>query len=794
MKRTNYFLLLLAIMFSLTMQARKVVVNTTATLQAAFNGAIDRDTISIKPGVYNVGTGLKIPSTGLIVLQSSVADTMAIIQMEMQVAASVLETAFPKKPSVIFNNLHIQSRYGSYESGGGYAISMSGKYFSMDTLAFRNCEISKLSRCLLRSGDGTGTGTKSGFIEWFEMTNCKVHEMNSSANIWPIIYMGHLPMYVHIKNNSFYDIPCAKSILQLNKMEVATGRNAEINFENNIVTATWARADGIITTSNYLGEEAVYNIKNNFFLLPSWSNKYNMRKDSSLYVVPPVLRCVGGIITATNNVVDSMRPWKAGQILDVDGQGGFLVIDTLNTYKMKDLNFTWDDFADAQGGNFSYLATKQPATAGVGGSPIGDLRWVKNFVTPRTLTVTSNNSTAVITPGRNYYEDGSAVTVKASVVDGYVFKGWKNTGDGTLVSMENPYTFTINADVNLTAEYQMLQERKVTITIAGSGSASFSIVPKKTIYYEDDELTITLDTHSINTFEGWADGNNDLIRKVKISGGDLSLTANFTEHPYVLAWDFHHLTANNQTFTNLAANHAIDPLNPGKMNYVMLDTIRTVSTRNNKFTGTGQVLANCVARRTILANFANPDYLFIKFSTKGLTNLKVKSDYATDNAIFKVQKMQYSLNGKDYTDFATDTVSGDFNAVWKLFEGKLPVAAENQDSVFVRWIADTNTERLFVPGVTASDYEYCYISKIIVINAAFTALNTVNESMKYRVYSQADQLIIRGENAGTAEIYSMMGQKLREVKLEEGINQYTGFRSGIYIVRIGSEVHKVLIN
>ena len=784
--------MLIALLFSFSLHARKVVVNTTATLTTAFNSAQNLDTISIRPGVYNVGTSLKIPSTGLIVLTSNKTDSVAILQMEMQVTASVLETAFPKKPSLIFKDLHLQGRYGAYDSGSGYLLNLSSKYFSFDTLAFRNCEISKCSRCLFRSGDGTGTGTKSGFIESFEITNCYIHEMNSSANIWPIVYMGHLPMYMNISKNTFCDLPCAKSILQLNKMEVATGRNAEITFENNTVITTWARADGIITTSNYLGEEAIYNVKNNLFLLPGWSDKFNMKKDSSLFVVPPILKCVGGLISATNNLVDSMRPWKAGQVLDVDGQGGFVVIDTLNTYKLRDLNVLWSDFADAQGNDFTYLSTSKMATAGTNRSPLGDPRWVKTFVTPRILTATSNNSKAIVTPSRAFYEDGTSVTVKASVVDGYVFKGWKKVSDGSLVSTANPYTFNINSNVDLMADYFLLQEKKVNITISGSTSASYTIIPTKAIYYDGDEITISLNKHYINEFIGWSDGNFDLVRKMTISS-DIALTANFTEHPYFLAWDFHQLTANNQTFTNLAASHVKDVANPGKMNYVMLDTIRTISTRNNKFTGVGQEQINCVARRTTLANFGNPDYLFIKFSTKGLTDLKVKSAIATDNAIFKVQKLQYALNGKDYVDFKADTLKGNIDMVWIPLEGKLPVAAENQDSVWVRWIADPTSERLFVTGLTESTYEYAYISKIIVIDSKFTSFKPAIEKQSYKIYGVSDKLIIQGESKGIARIYSVMGQEVKNVRIDEGLNQIPGFKSGIYIVHIGSEVHKVLI-
>jgi len=799
MKKTRLILMLVAIIYSFTLQARKIVVSTTATLQTAFNGAQSGDTIILKPGTYNVGTALKIPATGAFVLKSAIKDSMAIIQMEMQATANVSDNAFPQKPSLIFENLHLQSRYGTYDANNGYIISLSGRYFSIDTLAFRNCEISKASRCLFRSGAPTDS-LSSGYMEWFEMTNCLVHEMNSSANIWPIVYSAHVPMYVYFRNNTFYDIPCAKSIFQLNKMTSLTGRNAEIYFENNIVINTWARADGIITTSNYLGEEALYNINNNMFILPNWSDKYNMRKDSSLYIVPPILKCVGGIITAKNNIVDSCKYWLQGQILDAEGQGGFLVIDTANTYRLRNLNFSISDFADAQGNDFSYLSTKQPATAGNKGGPIGDPRWVKTFATPRTLITSANTALATVTPKRAYYEDGATVKVTASVVDGYKFNGWKKVSDGSLLSTANPYSFAINADMEIQADYAVLVERKVSITISGSNSATYKVTPQKAIYYEGDEITISLNTHSINTFMGWSDANNDLTRSITLSGGDLTLTANFTEHPYYLCWDFDQLTANNQTFKNLAANHKANALNPGIMNYVMLDTVRTISTRNIKFTTPGKELIYCLARRTHINNFSNPDYVYIKFSTKGLSNLKVKSLYSTDNSTFKVQKLQYSVNGGSYSTFATDTItatdtiSGGLNQTWMPFEGTLPVDAENQDTISVRWIADATSERLFIRGLTASDYEYSYISRIIVIDKSFTTSSKhLDTKPTCKIYAVADRVMVQTEVKGIAEVYTLMGQKIKSKALNNGLNEVSGLKSGIYLVRVGSQVQKVYI-
>lgn len=788
MRKINLFLLFLVFVTSFNLHARRVVVGTAASFKTAFNGALDKDTILLNPGTYSMSNGLVIPTNGLFVVQSAYKDSMAIIQMQLlsNTADSI------NKRSLIFKNLHIQGRYGNYTTNSSYIIDLNNRIVHFDTLAFRNCEISMNSRCIIRSG--RDDRRSSGDLDWFELSNCYLHHMNSAGNVWSLFYIGHTPVTMNLKNNTFCDMPYCKSIVEFRPMPI-TGRNAEINFINNTVVNTWASSQGILYSNNYLGEEAAFNIKNNVFLLPNWSDDTNMSRDSiTKYKIPPIIRCVRGMISASNNLVDSMAPWINGQIIDIDGEGGFIAIDTLNTYRMKDLNVSWIDFADPKGNDFSYLSTNLLATSGTTNSPIGDPRWVKHLVAPAILSTSANIVKAVVTPANAFYESGAQVTVKASVVDGYAFVGWKKVSDGTLLSTDYTYTFHITSDTKLLAEYKELIPRTISITISGSKSASYTIVPIKSIYFEGDVITVSLNTHGINNFIGWSDGKNDLTRSITLTN-DLSLTASFSEHPYIVAWDFSQLTANNQTFTRLAPNFAMQTINTGYMNYVMTDTIRTISTRNSKWVGVGLRQINCLVRRTTIANFGNPDYPYIKISTKGLTNLKVKSDYGTDNSLFTIQKMQYSVDGKTYTDFALDTVSGEINQTWRHFEGVLPTAAENQDSISVRWIADTSTKRLFVTGLdeTTAPMEYFYLGNIIVINSSFVSAKTLLASDSYHVYSSPNKLFVQAEVEGKAEVVTLVGVKVMEKSLNLGLNEFSGLNSGIYIVRIGSIVHKVLI-
>ena len=65
------------------------------------------------------------------------------------------------------------------------------------------------------------------------------------------------------------------------------------------------------------------------------------------------------------------------------------------------------------------------------------------------VTVTAENGTV---EGAGEYEEGATATLTATANEGYEFVNW--TKGEELVSTENPYTFTVNADVALVANFQ----------------------------------------------------------------------------------------------------------------------------------------------------------------------------------------------------------------------------------------------------------------------------------------------------------------------------------------------------
>jgi hypothetical protein len=722
MKKRFTLFMLVAFCISLATMARNTVVSSSAEFGNAWGALTDGDTISFAPGLMNIGNRTLPATGGTFTFRSQYdhPDSMAIVQLQI----SGVNTEEGITTGLIFENLHLQ--YRSPSSTSGQIIYFNKVYADISIVAFRNCEISQSVRSLIRTvkpSDIPATDsteaveyTSSGDLEYLEMTDCIVHNtFASSSHNWPLLYFGHLPIEVYIARNTFYDMPYNKSIFTMNYAVPELGRNAEITFENNTVCIT-GPTQGIVVTGTYLGQESEFNFHNNLFLVPYWENDLNLH--DSLYSAPRIISCRYGIINASHNLVEGYARWESGQNIDAEtGDGAFLALDTMPQYTMADLELSWSDFLNPEGGDYSYMYNIPLATAGSDGGPIGDPRWVMTFADPKNLTLVSNAEGAVVTPAMGVYESGTEVTISASEVVGFTFQNWQDTL-GNVVSAENPYTFNITSDTYLVAYYEELLSRAITIRLNGTNTATYSLSPAREIYYVGDEVTITVNAHYLNDFLGWSDGSKELSRSFVVAN-DTTIVANFRQYPYMLAWDFCQLTANNTRFSSLEANHYVNEANKGVMNYVTGDTLAAdFQTRNNKFTVEGKELHYSALRRTPAANFDNPDYLFVTFSTLGYTGITVKSAIASDNCVHLVQKMQYSLNGSDYIDFAVDTLpsaEADWNQVWFPLQGTLPKEAENQEVVYVRWIADKTSERVKLASLEEVAYEYLYISQIVIL-------------------------------------------------------------------------------
>lgn len=117
------------------------------------------------------------------------------------------------------------------------------------------------------------------------------------------------------------------------------------------------------------------------------------------------------------------------------------------------------------------------------------------------ITVSANPAEAGTVTGDGEYEEGATATLTATAAEGYEFVNW--TKGEEIVSTENPYKFTVTADLALVANFKEVVkaiEVKVTDATATSGEWSIDLAGS----WNDQALTIKLWQDNTQGFGSYA--------------------------------------------------------------------------------------------------------------------------------------------------------------------------------------------------------------------------------------------------------------------------------------------------
>lgn len=412
----------------------------------------------------------------------------------------------------------------------------------------------------------------------------------------------------------------------------------------------------------------------------------------------------------------------------------------------------------------------------VGKSIAGDPRWfpatLSNPVTLSTSVSPENSGT--ITPSTATVNSGASITVTATRGFGYAFKEWQDANNSNaVVSTDNPYTFTINANTSLVAVFDLVTTYDFTLTKAGSNWGNVTVTPAATNgkYEAGTSVTMTVVPNQLTTFVNWEDNSTDLTRIVTVDGNK-SLTANFTEIPFIAGWDF----KTGSPTTARAGDYYSDAANKGTLNIYNQDGSVTSWLAN---AGSFSPSTPCAYLWTSGATFAtNRRYFQSTFSTLGYTGIQVNSQMAGSYQHYLTQKMQVSLNGTDFTDVSSLDIS---TSAWANLNATLSATYENQATVYIRWIA--NTASTLVGNST--DNDGTAITNIFVYATPIgTQLKNNDVLNAFAVSNDNGQILINSSlQNGKATIYSLVGQKLEDLKLTNATTLSNKYNSGIYLVK-----------
>ena len=153
----------------------------------------------------------------------------------------------------------------------------------------------------------------------------------------------------------------------------------------------------------------------------------------------------------------------------------------------------------------------------------GDRVYTANFEadsatqpTQYTVTLSSADATmGTVSPaGATTVDEGASFTATATANDGYHFVSWTDAA-GAVVSTANPYTFTVTADVTLTATFEANSTPTyytVTVSSANTTMGTVSCTPSGSVE-AGTSVTATATPANNHIFTGWVDANGDTVSR-----------------------------------------------------------------------------------------------------------------------------------------------------------------------------------------------------------------------------------------------------------------------------------------
>ncbi|MCR5659694.1 MAG: C10 family peptidase [Bacteroidales bacterium] len=299
----------------------------------------------------------------------------------------------------------------------------------------------------------------------------------------------------------------------------------------------------------------------------------------------------------------------------------------------------------------------------------GDRSLVAHFQQQQyTISVSADPSNGGSVTSGGTFNQGASCTVHAMANSGYTFVNW--TENGTQVSTNADYTFTVTGNRRLMAHFQQ-QQQQYTINVSANPSNGGSVTGGGT-FDQDASCTVHATANSGNTFVNWTE-----------NGAQVSSNADYT-------------------FTVTGNRSLVAHFQAQQQQYSISVTASPSNGGNVTGEGTYDQGASCVVHAT-----ANSSYTFVNWTENG-AQVSTNAEYAftvTGNrrlvAHFQAQQ-QYTISvSADPSNGGSVTGGGTYN------QGASCTvhATANSDFTFVNWTengAQVSTNADYTFSITGS--------------------------------------------------------------------------------------------
>ena len=334
---------------------------------------------------------------------------------------------------------------------------------------------------------------------------------------------------------------------------------------------------------------------------------------------------------------------------------------------------------------YSLGNTKQAGLANikVTGEVTGELVNVTTY-TLSTEVLPTGAGTVTSNPVGTSFDEGTEITLTANRNFGFNFARWENEA-GETVSTESVYTFKLNANSTLKAVFTPINTYELNLnTDGGAKTYMISVSPTPTVlegknmYENGTNVTLTASNNDILTFTNWENNETNAVRTISMTENK-NLTATYSAIDFVAAWDFY-MTGNGGRAADFASNTE---------NEASALVLRLADGTTSSWLDKSQMAAGGYEGAPAAVNWkplTDKYYYQIMVNATEFTGLSVKSSMLFNYNAYSIQKVEYSLNGTDFTTLGQIEMTS--AKVWYPATFTLPAAADHAEKVYIRWIPD----------------------------------------------------------------------------------------------------------
>ena len=232
--------------------------------------------------------------------------------------------------------------------------------------------------------------------------------------------------------------------------------------------------------------------------------------------------------SATYTINVSANPQEGG---NVTGGGSFREGEFCTVTATANNDYTFDNWTE----NGNVVSTNNSYTFTVTGNRTLVANFSQVLIPTFTVTVSANPSEGGSVTGSGTYQEGQSCTVSATTNSGYFFDNW--TENGVVVSVNTSYTFTVNDNHNLVANFSAVPLPIYNVS-ASANPNNGGTVTGDGPYEEGQSCTVTATANAGFTFNNWTENGNVVSTNPTYSftvTENRNLIANFTINSYTVS-------------------------------------------------------------------------------------------------------------------------------------------------------------------------------------------------------------------------------------------------------------------